>query len=87
MWTLSSSVALDRGAAEPLGAVESSRGATNVWTWRIFTGNLLLGVPPNCSITKKEFRESKKVEKHLLLNPMAVYFNPMKVFTSIQKLL
>ena len=30
-------VFLNRGAAEPLCAVESSRGAANLWTLRLFT--------------------------------------------------
>ena len=31
---------LNRGAAEPLGVVRSSRGAANLWTWRLFTSQL-----------------------------------------------
>ena len=54
----------NRGAAEPLGAVKGSKGAANFLTLRLFTYKLSLGVPPNCSITKKECRESKKVENH-----------------------
>ncbi len=41
-------VVLNRGAAEPLGAAKSSRGAANFWSWLLFTGKLQLGVPPNC---------------------------------------
>jgi len=41
-------VVLNRGAAEPLGAAESSRGAANFWIWLVFTNKMLLGVPPIC---------------------------------------
>ena len=41
-------VVLNRGAAEPLGAAESSRGAANFWIWLVFTSKMQLGVPPNC---------------------------------------
>ena len=33
-------VILNRGAAEPLGAVKNSRGAANLWIWRLFNGKL-----------------------------------------------
>ena len=33
---------LNRDAAEPLGAVKSSRGAANLWNWRLFSGKFKL---------------------------------------------
>ncbi len=45
---LSKPVVLNRGAAVPLGAAESSRGAANFWIWLVFTSKMQLGVPPNC---------------------------------------
>ncbi len=41
-------VVLNRGAAELLGAAESSRGAANFWIWLVFTSKMQLGVTPNC---------------------------------------
>ena len=33
-------VILNRGAAEPLGAVKNYRGAANLWIWRLFNCKL-----------------------------------------------
>ena len=65
------------GSAEPLGAVECSRGAANFWNWGLFTGKKLqLRVQPNCSITKEGCRESKQVEKHwLIVSPWRCLFS------------
>ena len=57
---------LNRGAAEPLDAVKSSKGVANFRTLKLFTNKLWSGVPPNCSVKKKGWRESKKVENHCL---------------------
>jgi len=43
MWH-SRPLVLNRGAAEPLGAAESSSGDANLWIWLVFTGIFQLGV-------------------------------------------
>ncbi len=43
----SNTVVLNRVAAESLGVTESSRVATKIWIYLVFTNKLQFGVPPN----------------------------------------
>ncbi len=60
----SKTVVLNRSSAEPLGATEISKSATNFLIFLVFTRKFQLRVPPHCLKTNQGCSKSKKVEKH-----------------------
>jgi len=75
---------LNRGAAEPLGATEISRGAANFWTWLVFTGKspgvplisefdryLLVNCSQGCRQIVKKLRKDAANQTRLRNNALA----------------
>jgi len=60
-------VVLNRVAAEPLGAAESSRGAANFWIWLVFISKMQLEVPPNLKKLRKAAANQKRLKNTALV--------------------
>jgi len=68
-------VVLNRVAAEPLGAAESSRGAANFWIWLVFISKMQLEVPPNLKKLRKAAANQKRLKNTALVYTVLYFIN------------